>query len=193
MNGKDLLEGLGYVDEALVAEAEAAPKSRRLWRRWLPVAACLCVVIAAGVLYSPAAPENLPNQSEDKQTQSQASLMPENGSNVEMMPGYEKDAQDQIGQELPSMVIRVEAWEGEGFRFTVAATVDTQRFPVGTELTAVFAERMVIEELSGEIIECRWATPTPEEFPEETRALVQFSLEDDGTVRLHTIRKENVQ
>lgn len=45
MNGQDLYEGLRYVDPALLEEA-MEPVKRPKWRRYLPVAACLCLLLA---------------------------------------------------------------------------------------------------------------------------------------------------
>ena len=54
MKGQDLYEGLRYVDPALLEEA-MEPVKRPKWRRYLPVAACLCLLLAgtaAAVLHS---------------------------------------------------------------------------------------------------------------------------------------------
>lgn len=54
MNGQDLYEGLRYVDPTLLEEA-MEPVKRPKWRRYLPVAACLCLLLAgtaAAVLHS---------------------------------------------------------------------------------------------------------------------------------------------
>lgn len=45
MNGQDLYEGLRYVDPAFLEEA-MEPVRRPKWRRYLPVAACLCLLLA---------------------------------------------------------------------------------------------------------------------------------------------------
>ena len=46
MNGKELLESMGYVDEKYIAEAEEAPKRRRHWQPLIAAAACLALVLA---------------------------------------------------------------------------------------------------------------------------------------------------
>lgn len=54
MKGQDLYEGLRYVDPAFLEEA-MEPVKRPKWRRVLPVAACLCLLLAgtaAAVLHS---------------------------------------------------------------------------------------------------------------------------------------------
>lgn len=46
MNGKELLESMGYVDEKYIAEAEEAPGRRRHWQPLIAAAACLALVLA---------------------------------------------------------------------------------------------------------------------------------------------------
>ena len=45
MNGQDLYEGLRYVDPAMLEEA-MEPVERPKRRRYLPLAACLCLLLA---------------------------------------------------------------------------------------------------------------------------------------------------
>ena len=46
MNGKEILEAMSFVDEKYVADAEAAPKRRRIhWQGFAAAAACLAVVL----------------------------------------------------------------------------------------------------------------------------------------------------
>lgn len=44
MNGRELLEALSYIDEELLAAAEA-PVKKTHWRRWTTLAACLCILV----------------------------------------------------------------------------------------------------------------------------------------------------
>lgn len=49
MNGKELMESMGYVDEKYIAEAEEAPAKRRRWRplaATASAAACLALILA---------------------------------------------------------------------------------------------------------------------------------------------------
>lgn len=45
MNGQDLYDSLRYVDPALLEEA-MEPVKRSKWRRYLPVAACVAILLA---------------------------------------------------------------------------------------------------------------------------------------------------
>ena len=54
MSAKELLEGMCYVDERFVDEAEhqtLQKKPVRIWTRLLPVAACLCILVAGAVAF----------------------------------------------------------------------------------------------------------------------------------------------
>ena len=44
MNGKELLEAMSFIDEELLAEAEA-PVRKSGWTRWGALAACLCILL----------------------------------------------------------------------------------------------------------------------------------------------------
>lgn len=52
MSGRELLEGMSYVDERFVDEAETQTIQKRVinpWMRLLPVAACLCILLVGVV------------------------------------------------------------------------------------------------------------------------------------------------
>lgn len=52
MNGRDLIESLGHVDEQYIAEAEEAPKRRR-WQSLAVAAACLVLVLVGAWQFRP--------------------------------------------------------------------------------------------------------------------------------------------
>ena len=45
MTGKDLFEGLSFIDECFIEEAENASLVRAPWLRIASIAACLCLVL----------------------------------------------------------------------------------------------------------------------------------------------------
>ena len=47
MNGKELLEAMSFIDEELLAEAEA-PARGSGWKRWSALAACVCILSLSG-------------------------------------------------------------------------------------------------------------------------------------------------
>ena len=50
MNGKELLEAMSFIDEELLAEAEA-PRRRIAWRSWGTLAACLCIIVLGTISF----------------------------------------------------------------------------------------------------------------------------------------------
>ena len=52
MNGKELLDAIGFADETFVAEAAAKPHKKRLptWRRAAVLAACLCLAVGGAAV-----------------------------------------------------------------------------------------------------------------------------------------------
>lgn len=54
MNGKELMESMGYVDEQYIAEAEKNPARRRLhWQPLIAAAACVTLVLTVGWRFLP--------------------------------------------------------------------------------------------------------------------------------------------
>lgn len=54
MSGRELLEGMSYVDERFVDEAETQTikkENRRLWLKLLPAAACLCMLLVGTISF----------------------------------------------------------------------------------------------------------------------------------------------
>ena len=62
MNGKDLMESMGYVDEKYVAEAEQRPRRRVHWQP-LAAAACLVLVLAGAWRFLPTQSKQLAKES----------------------------------------------------------------------------------------------------------------------------------
>lgn len=67
MSGRELLEGMSYVDERFVDEAETQTIKKRVinpWMRLLPVAACLCILLVGVVSIWDMMPFNAKSESE---------------------------------------------------------------------------------------------------------------------------------
>lgn len=97
MNGKDLLEGLGFVEDALIAEAEA--RRRRPALKWLGAAACFCVMLGSLFLLWKPRPDNAETMHPELGT-----TLPE--TNTQILP-------------QGTILLRVEGVEDEGFLATV--------------------------------------------------------------------------
>ena len=137
MTGKDLFEGMSWVDERFIDEAEHAqlPKPRVIpWIRVASMAACLCMILFGihRLLPLPRNPESIedtaPNGSlEDPQEQES------NNSNL-IDPG------DCPTGEIPNVILYVEEMTAEGFIATVTDYGVTDELGLGTKLNVVIGE-----------------------------------------------------
>ena len=121
MNGKDLLEGMSFVDERFIAEAENGTISKGIpWAKIAAMAACLCLMVFG--LY------RLPGRSS---TESAGPIIQDSAIGSPGESGI---------QEVPAVILYVEGMTDKGFTGTVAELVDTDIFEVGMELNVVMAD-----------------------------------------------------
>lgn len=143
MSGKDLFEGMSYVDERFVDEAEHKTLPKRIVSPWIKVAsmaACLCLIIFSLYNLQP----YLRGETEGAARQEAADAMPED--NVENEAGEESKesaivapAEGAVG-EVPSVILYVDEMTDAGFIGTVDELVDTDIFEIGMELNVVVAD-----------------------------------------------------
>lgn len=180
MNPQQLHDALTELDEELVLAAEkrrrAKPQNR--WRHFGALAACLCILAATGltaarrnglfVERNPTEATATPTQASTAATTDSASLQP-------------------TGAELPTLRVRITAWEDGSFTGTVTGYVDTNILPVGTEVR-VLLETPVSIELPGKNRTLHYrGLPKYTDFPAGTEVLLRFcyqGAEGDGTVLL---------
>lgn len=147
MNGKDLFEGMSYVDERFVDEAENKTISKPKvipWLRAASMAACLCLILF-GLHYL------FPNQAmegtegaDDKEI-----------ANQNPMENVIQDSQINVpenlpGGEIPNVILYVEEMTAEGFIATVTEFGETQRLGLATKLNVVIAEGTRSETADGD-------------------------------------------
>ena len=143
MSGKDLFEGMSYVDERFVDEAENKTIPKRIVSPWIQVAsmaACLCLILFSLYNLQP----YLNRGATEGAGQEAADAVPEGGIENEM----EQDSQESEIQipaegavgEIPSVILRVDKMTELGFIGTVAELVDTDIFEIGMELNVVVAD-----------------------------------------------------
>ena len=85
-------------------------------------------------------------------------------------------------KERPSVLVKINGWQENGFKATVYEILDTEIFPVGTELTVVFLENISISIFDNGVSRYYKRPPTPLDFPSETVVRVTFDGYDDDTV-----------
>ena len=138
MSGKDLFEGMSYVDERFVDEAENKAYPKRVVSPWIKVAsmaACLCLIIFSLYNLQP----YLRGETEGIAGEGAADAMPE---------GVLEDEKDQISQEsaienpaeegaprAPETMIRILKLTETGFVGTVHDNGGFNVFEHGTEIT----------------------------------------------------------
>ena len=132
MNGTDLLEALGDVDEGFIHEAEHHAPRVIAWRRMASLAACVCL-LAAG-LYALGPRFSGPTEGSAEQAQDVLSGGPGGGEHKETtQPPAEQP------EEVPAVILHVDEMTAAGFTGTVAELVDTDIFEPGMELNVVLA------------------------------------------------------
>lgn len=143
MSGKELFEGMSYVDERFVDEAENKTIPKRIVSPWIKVAsmaACLCLIIFSLYNLHP----YLRGETEGAAGQIAEDAMPEGGAENELMQESQESLivapGDRPTREVPSVILYVDEMTDLGFVGTVAQLVDTDIFEIGMELNAVVAD-----------------------------------------------------
>ena len=137
MSGKELFEGMSYVDERFVDEAEHKTIIKRVSARWVKVAsmaACLCLVLFSIYKLIPYWDWSVTEQAAGEA----AEARPEGAVESEM--GMEEQESASAADEAPAtrapeMMIRIQAITETGFIGTVQNNGGFTVFEDGTEIT----------------------------------------------------------
>ena len=137
MSGKELFEGMSYVDERFVDEAEHKTITKRVSARWVKVAsmaACLCLVLFSMYKLIPYWDWSVTEQAAGEA----AEARPEGAVESEM--GMEEQESASAADEAPAtrapeMMIRIQAITETGFIGTVQNNGGFTVFEDGTEIT----------------------------------------------------------
>lgn len=147
MNGRDLLEGISFVDEQLVDEAEKEmirKSSGRAWMNLATLAACVCVVLLGAMAY-----RNL--KSASTLTPTEATLAEENeptwASATEAATAVPTEAPmaDATEAGKPSVIMRVDTWQENGFIGTVEDIVNMPDLSEGEQVFVVIGEEAMAQ------------------------------------------------
>ena len=131
MNGKDLFEGMSYVDERYIEEAESRAYPRTYWFNAAALAACLCLILfSLHILGNPIETEG--NRAQDQQTTPVV---------VESVGG-QGVPENNPAEEVPSVILYVQEQTENGWVGIVTELVDTDIFEIGMELNVVQADRI---------------------------------------------------
>ena len=198
MTGKAILEAMSFVDEAYIEEAENGTlRSGTVVRRLLPLAACLCLLLLGmRHITLPAANEteaDLENMVAQQEVKMETQYKQESAAhdrNDYALVMDESEVMPDAG-EVPTVILRIEAWNAEGFAATVVRNVDSQTLVPSTQLQVIFTENICIEEISGDLVQVQRREPTEADFPAGSLIQVRYQYyTDDGILCIESIRKE---
>ena len=140
MNGKDMLEAMGFADEKYIEDAETVPKQRPHWQPAAAAAACLVLVLIGAWKAAPAknaAPEMAAAQMDEAAVYS--------GSAEAQIPMLGAAASRSIAP--PEMTVTVVAQDGGTLRCTVDDP-GTGEFAPGAEITVLLSDSGDTREVS---------------------------------------------
>lgn len=158
MSGKDLFEGMSYVDDRFVDEAETRMIPKRAISPWIKVAsmaACLCLILFSiynlNQFLNLNSMESLTGESADDQAW--PGQGPEEGLESEMeqdsMESAIANTEDAPAGEVPSVILYVDEMTELGFTGSVAQLVDTDIFEIGMELNVIIEDDTRYETTDG--------------------------------------------
>lgn len=179
MNGRELLEAMGHVEERYVDEAEYKMPRKSIPLGWISAAACLCILIGGAMLWI------------QPQVTNDSTAMENNGggnmameSDVAETAGTMKVTDGAVLTEDPCVHVRILAWTEDGFTGLVECEPYSNTFADGTELTVRFGEKTSVMIYVDEATH-RWEDrmPTEMDFPVGTLVCVQFqTILEDGAI-----------
>lgn len=137
MSGKELFEGMSYVDERFVYEAEYKTIAKHVTVRWIKVAsmaACLCLVLFSMYKLIPYWDWSVTEQSagEAAEARLEGAVEPEMGMEEQESASAADEAP---ATRAPEMMIRIQAITEAGFIGTVQNNGGFTVFEDGTEIT----------------------------------------------------------
>lgn len=152
MSGKELFEGMSYVDERFVDEAENKTIPKRMISPWLKVAsmaACLCLIcfsiyhlnqlqdrdVTDGAAADSAAVQENPGEGLQSGLESE---LKQDSLESAMAAEDRPVSEDRPASRAPEMVLRVEKMTDTGFIGTVTEPASIGIFDVDAELTVVW-------------------------------------------------------
>ena len=197
MTGKAILEAMSFVEDKYIEEAENGTLRSGVVRKLLPLAACLCLLLLGmRHITLPAANEtetDLENMVAQQEVKVETQYKQESAAhdrNDYALVMDESEVMPDAG-EVPTVILRIEAWNAEGFAATVVRNVDSQTFAPSTHLQVVFTENICIEEISGDLVQVQRREPTEADFPAGSLVRVRYQYSgDDGILCIESICME---
>lgn len=167
MNGKELLEAMSFIDEELLAEAEA-PRRRIAWRSWGTLAACLCIIVLGTIsfrLLSGGPTEGLADQAAPEAALAAGAMQDSITASQERAEEPQEagipELADEAGAEaLPTTRVRIIALTEDGL---IALVLTEARELQGLTVTLIPEEGMDISGVEAGKEYTVWATASEED------------------------------
>ena len=197
MTGKAILEAMSFVEDKYIEEAENGTLRSGVVRKLLPMAACLCLLLLGmRHITLPAANEteaDLDNMVAQQEVKVETQYKQESAAhdrNDYALVMDESEVMPNAG-EVPTVILRIEGWNAEGFAATVVRNVDSQTLAPSTQLQVVFTENICIEEISADLVQVQRREPTEADFPVGSIIRVRYQYSgDDGILCIESICME---
>ena len=198
MTGKAILEALSFVDEAYIEEAESGTLPAVLpLKKLLPLAACLCLILLGLRLWAPSVDNEAADEMEQMVSQQEAVAEPkeeadhfvydQNDCDIVM----DNEVVEPNVSEVPTVVLRIDQWNGDGFTATVVRNGNSAAFEPGEALKILFSENICVEEITSDLVTVYRRLPTELEFPAGTEVLVQYEyITEDRILVVRSICRE---
>lgn len=144
MTGLELLEGLSFVDERFIQEAENARLGRSIpWMKWLSVAACLCILVVGAFAFGQMLPQRAKDAFVAAPEAAAPEAAPEMNDKSEAAVSEEcapEAAEIEAGELQPvaSAVLRVTKLREDGFEAVVEK--DTDLLETGMQVLVILKD-----------------------------------------------------
>lgn len=169
MNPEKLHDALNLLEDDLILPVERLREKKRVfrWRHVGALAACVAVCVLG--LYG----FGLLDRTKTNDTAPEDSVVQvENIQDVGN--GVVDQGRPSVPAERPSVLVRIDKWEENGFAGTVWKTVDTDLYPVGTPVTVCFEKNAQLAVTEDTIIRYTHHTPGTRPFAEGSVVQVLF-------------------
>lgn len=168
MNPEKLHDALNLLEDDLIIPVERLREKKRTFRWHYVGAMAACLAVCALGLYG----FGLLDRAKSNETAPENVLVQEETEIVGN--GVVNQVQSTVAVERPSVLVRIDKWEENGFAGTVWETVDTDLYPVGTPVTVRFEENAQLAVTEDTTVRYTHHTPGGRPFAEGTVVQVLF-------------------
>lgn len=133
MNPEDLQDALQYVDEDMLHAVEQLrgrnARHRHRWRQWAAVAACVCIAVLTAVAATHWPSDGLTADTAPNNSWIDGGSLSEEDEDIRIDDENPEDI-----EEVSWALIRIDAWQTDGFRGRVTDATGADRLAVGTDV-----------------------------------------------------------